>query len=87
MQKKVLLSLRFLVKKSATFTTILRVKKSHFHYDMQKRFFSSSEFTSDIFVTSPMTNIRATLDSKIYFAFITPVISLESDNLDYICLF
>jgi hypothetical protein len=35
------LSLRFFVKKSATFTTILRVKKCHFHYDMQKKSYKS----------------------------------------------
>jgi hypothetical protein len=36
----VLLLLRFFVyKKRATFATIFRVKKCHFHYDMQKHLF------------------------------------------------
>jgi hypothetical protein len=39
MMQKVLLSLPFFVEKIATFTTILRVKKCHFHYDMQKIIF------------------------------------------------
>jgi hypothetical protein len=30
-----------MMQKSTTFTTILRVKKCHFHYDMQKKVFKT----------------------------------------------
>jgi hypothetical protein len=30
-----------MMQKSTTFTTIFRVKKCHFHYDMQKKHFDS----------------------------------------------
>jgi hypothetical protein len=33
-----------MMQKSATFTTILRVKKCHFHYDMQKKTFFFRNF-------------------------------------------
>jgi hypothetical protein len=37
-----------MMQKSTTFTTILRVKKCHFHYDMQKTTFSHNKYSSII---------------------------------------
>jgi hypothetical protein len=46
MMQKVLLSLQVFVLKIATFTTILRVKKCHFHYDMQQIVFITLNLVS-----------------------------------------
>jgi hypothetical protein len=41
-----------MMQKSTTFTTILRVKKRHFHYHMQKSKFSITKRDSSILLRS-----------------------------------
>jgi hypothetical protein len=42
-----------MMEKNTTFTTILRVKKCHFHYDMQKKSFFLLENRSLILLSLP----------------------------------